>query len=480
VIRFLSGFGNLLLDGLGLLLALLALAAYPLLPFSGSTTATQLFLVGIVLILGIFAGHFASRLALPRITGCILVGCLVSPSLPEMLRGFELFHGAELPVLIAKEQAGSLKLINDLAIGLIALMAGAEIRVGWLRARLKTILGITTLELLLVPAVITGVVLSGGSIPGLPEFPFLVQGVAAGVPAWAIAALAGTIIVANSPTVVVSVLKETGGKGPLSHTVMGVSVVMDAFVILLFTLVVAAITVLSDPALTAADVGEGNAVLARAGGMVMGSIALSLAVGVALGLGLKHYTERSDHRLSWTLVGLALGVAAFGPLIGIKPLFCLLAAGFACENLAGRRSERGSYRLEQALLRVANPVFVMFFVAAGINLDLVALAEYGVLVLVLSGVRLVCVWWCVRTACTLAGAEPVVRRYAWVGMVSQAGVTLALAQLTAGRFPGWGEVLATLIVAMVALHELIGPAAFAWTIRRAGEHSNDRAVGATH
>jgi Kef-type K+ transport system membrane component KefB len=471
VIRFLQSIGNGLMDGIGLLLALAALVVYPLLPFSTSTAATQLFMVGIVLVLGAFAGHIAGRVALPRITGCIFIGCLVSPSLPL------LFPDLNLPTLIAQEQAKSLKLINELAIGMIALMAGAEIRLGWLRERLAAILAITSLEILLVPAVIAGVILAGGHVPGLPEFPFLRDGVAAGVPGWAIAALAGTIIVANSPTVVVSVLKETGGKGPLSHTVMGVSVVMDAFVILLFTLVVAAIGVFTDPTLAERGAGDGNAVLARAGGAVLGSILLSLLVGIALGIGLKHYTEHSDHRLSWTLVGLALGVAAFGPLVGIKPLFCLLAAGFACENLAGRRSDLGSHRVDQALKRVANPVFVMFFVAAGINLDLVALAQYGALVLVLSGVRLVCVWWCVRTAGRLSGAEPVITRYAWVGMVSQAGVTLALAQLTASRFPGWGEVLATLIVAMVALHELIGPAAFAWTIRRAGEARPERAVG---
>lgn len=475
MIRWLSGFGNLMLDGVGLLLALAALAVYPLLPFSDSRVATQLFLVGIVLILGAFAGHFAGRLALPRITGCIFIGCLISPSLPELLPHLN------LPTLIGPEQASSLKLINELAIGLIALMAGAEIRVAWLRARLGAILGITSLEVLIVPAAIAGVILIGGHFPGLPEFPFLRDGVAAGVPAWAIAALAGTIIVANSPMVVVSVLKETGGKGPLSHTVMGVSVVMDAVVILLFTLVVATITVLTDAGTAVSATDDGNAVLARAGGVVIGSILLSLVVGLGLGVGLKYYTEHSDHRLSWTLVGLALGVAAFGPLIGIKPLFCLLAAGFACENLAGRRSELGSHRLDQGLKRVATPVFVMFFVAAGINLDLVALAQYGALVLVLSVVRLVCVWWCVRTACALSGAEPVVRRYAWVGMVSQAGVTLALAQLAASRFPGWGETLATLIVAMVALHELVGPAAFAWTIRRAGEARSDKAVeGGVH
>jgi Kef-type K+ transport system membrane component KefB len=455
--------GRALSDIIGLLLALTALVLYPLLPFSTSLVATQLFLVGIVLVLGAFAGHIAERLSLPRITGCIFIGCLVSPSLVQ------LFTSLPLPTLIKLEQAQSLKLINELAIGMIALMAGAEIRTSWLRQRLKTILTITSLEVLVVPAVIMGVILSAPYIPWVSEFPFIRDGVASGVPAWAIAALAGTIIVANGPTVVVSVLKETGGRGPLSQTVMGVSVIMDTIVIVIFTMLVALITVMTEQGATAVDGAGANVVLAKAGGVVIGNIVLSVVVGLIIGVCLKHYTEYSDHRLSWTLVGLALGVAAFGPLIGIKPLFCLLAAGFACENLTSQRSELGAMRLENALKRVANPVFVLFFVAAGINLDLVALADYWILVLVLSGVRLVCVWSCVRLGGNLSRAEPVVTKYAWVGMVSQAGVTLALAQLTASHFPGWGGILATLIVAMVALHELIGPAGFAWTIRRAGE-----------
>jgi Kef-type K+ transport system membrane component KefB len=462
--------GKGLTDILGLMMGLIALGLYPLLPFAASPVATQLFLVGMVLVLGAFAGHIAERMHLPRITGCIFIGCLVSPSLVQ------LFPAWHLPTLIKTEQAQSLKLINELAIGMIALMAGAEIRTVWLRERLKTILSITTLEILVVPAAIAAVILCAPIIPGLAEIPFVRDGVASGVPAWAIAALAGTIIVANGPTVVVSVLKETGGRGPLSHTVMGVSVIMDTIVIVIFTMMVALITVIGEQGAAAVIGTEGNVVLAKAGGVVIGSIVLSVVVGLSIGIGLKYYTEHSDHRLSWTLVGLALGVAAFGPLIGIKPLFCLLAAGFACENLTSQRSELGAMRLEKALKRVANPVFVLFFVAAGINLDLVALADYWILVLLLSGVRLVCVWSCVRLGGNLSGAEPVVTKYAWVGMVSQAGVTLALAQLTASRFPGWGEILATIIVAMVALHELIGPAAFAWTIRRAGEAASEKEV----
>ena len=54
-------------------------------------------------------------------------------------------------------------------------------------------------------------------------------------------------------------------------------------------------------------------------------------------------------------------------------------------------------------------------------------------------------------------------------MVSQAGVTLALAQIVRVRYPGWGDILATFIVAMVTLHELWVPVALSWALRREGE-----------
>lgn len=454
MIRRLLGFGNGLMDTVGLLLGVTALWIYPLLPGSGSPVASVLFLAGIVLILGAFAGHVAKRVSLPRITGCILVGVAINPTLPEIwpaLQGI---------VLVDKERMQSLTLINDLAIGLIALMAGAEVRMSWLRARFAAIMAITGVSTLVVPGMVMGFLLLAPLIPGVEAIPFMEQAIAQGVPGWAVAALAGVIILANSPTVVVSVIKESRADGPMSQTVMGVSVVMDAIVILLFTVLMAMIAVM----------GSGTeATMGTAVGQVAGSIIISIAVGLVVGVGLMHYTERSDHRLSWTLVGLSLAVATLGPLIHLKPLFCLLAVGFACENLSRQRTELGSHRLESALARVANPVFVMFFVVAGMGLDLGALKHAWVIVLLLSLVRLVSVWWSVRVGSWIGRAEPTMPQYGYVGMLSQAGVTLALVPIVAQRFPGWGAELATIIVAMVAVHQVIGPAAFAWAIRRAGE-----------
>jgi hypothetical protein len=53
--------------------------------------------------------------------------------------------------------------------------------------------------------------------------------------------------------------------------------------------------------------------------------------------------------------------------------------------------------------------------------------------------------------------------------VAQAGVTFGLAALVAGEFEDWGAKVQTLIVAISALHVLIGPVLFRSALARAGE-----------
>jgi hypothetical protein len=88
----------------------------------------------------------------------------------------------------------------------------------------------------------------------------------------------------------------------------------------------------------------------------------------------------------------------------------------------------------------------------------------------------VLVWAGTATGTRLARVEPEVRRYAWYGFLSQAGVTLALATLVARAFPTWGAEIQVIIVAMIALHELIGPIGFQYALRRAGEAGAARVV----
>jgi hypothetical protein len=53
--------------------------------------------------------------------------------------------------------------------------------------------------------------------------------------------------------------------------------------------------------------------------------------------------------------------------------------------------------------------------------------------------------------------------------VSQAGVTLGLTLLVATEFPKWGAAVQTLVVALIALHQLAGPVLFRAALSGAGE-----------
>ena len=59
--------------------------------------------------------------------------------------------------------------------------------------------------------------------------------------------------------------------------------------------------------------------------------------------------------------------------------------------------------------------------------------------------------------------------YVWTGLISQAGITLGLAAAVATEFPTWGTQVQMLLVALIAIDELVGPALFRTGLVRAGE-----------
>ena len=421
--------------------------------------ASQLVLVGMILVIGAFAGRCAEALRLPRLIGYLLAGVALSPSLWELLHLPDLF--------VPRDSLATLDPANDLAVGVIALMAGAEIEAGWLRQHLRRLLLIAGAETLLVPPLLFACVLL------MPGVPFLKPGVY-DLTMVLIAALAAIMLLPNGPTVIITVIKETRASGPLTRMLMGTSVVLDAGVILLFSIVTTLLDLAAGGQMVGALLDAGA--LLQAAGAVIAGLGSSVILGVAIGWGLRRYAEHTEHRLGWLVLGIALAVAALGVHAGIKPLFCLLAAGFAFGNLPSAdpaQLEAARQRLRQTLAHVGMPVFVVFFTAAGLHVDLLALASSWLVVLVLLLLRDGTIIAAVRVGTQLgAGStriEPAVRRSLWIGMVSQAGVTLALAQIVRVRYPGWGETLATLIVAMVTVHELWVPVALSWALKREGE-----------
>lgn len=388
--------------------------------------------IGFMLIAAFAGGKLAARIGLPRITGYLLVGLLVGPFVSGLL---------------TRDMLIAAKAVEGIAVALIALTAGGEIRIDWVRSQLRRLTLITFSELLTVAVGVLAVVMLARSVlPFMPADNLLEAGI--------IAMVFGAIAVANSPTVTIAVIAENQAEGPLTRTVLGVTILKDVCVIILFAV---ALTVAKN-ALGEGDSQSLGLTLAR-------ELGGSIAVGVAFGIGISLFLRYVNRDTPVFILAVCFAIWQTATVLHLETLLVSLTAGFWVENFSRARGED----LIKGIERLSLPVYALFFAAAGAKVDIDALATLWPFALLLSGTRALCVWAGTALGTRLAKAEPVVKRYAWLGFISQAGVTLALSTIVARTFPGWGMEIQAVIIAMIAIHELVGPIGFQFALKRAGE-----------
>lgn len=403
-------------------------------PTEGVIAPRSLLLFGILLLTADTFGALTHEAGFPRLLGYLLAGLALGPTVTGIV-----------PPAVLQDLA----MMKQLAVGLIGLLAGAELKMGDLRHRRRAILWILLLQ---VAAVMTAVWVT---VLLLHRWiPFLAGMTAA--PLLFVALLFAATLAVNSPMVTLAMLTETGARGPLARTTLGVVLVADVLVVLLFTVAFS---------LAQANLGGPNAgastVLVQLLREVLGSICAGLVIGGAVSL----YLRFVRHELVVFAVVAVFATAAAAQALHFELLLSLLVAGFFVENVAPVRAEP----LVETLHTMAVPVFVIFFAIAGAELDLAAFASLSPVVLVLALVRGGAILGASRVGARVGGAEPVVVREVWTGLVSQAGVALGLATIIAERLPVLGRAMQVLIVGVIAVNESVGPVLFRKGLARAGE-----------
>jgi Trk K+ transport system NAD-binding subunit/Kef-type K+ transport system membrane component KefB len=391
-------------------------------------------------------GEFFSRLRLPKITGYLLTGIIAGHFVLDFLTE-DLVH--------------SLLFIDEFSLAFIAFAAGNELYLPEVKGLFKSIgwvtTGLVTTTLILVSLV---VFFLSRSIPFMQDMTLNGR--------IATALMAGAILVARSPSSAIAIVNELRAKGPYTQVILGVTVVMDVVVIILFAL--------------SASVGE--AFLRQAGidfsfiFILLGELLLALLVGFFLYKLLDALLATRLGRLLKIIIILLSGFAVFtlshifrdathellGLELFVEPLLVCVVASFLLNNYGRNRLEFSS------LLHDTGPfIFVAFFTLTGAALELDLLALIWPIALILFGVRLLSVMIGSFVGGTIAGDSMKHNRYKWMGFVTQAGVALGLAKETAVEFPELGNSFATLIIAVVALNEIVGPLFFKFAINRVGE-----------
>ena len=403
-------------------------------PTEGVIAPRSLFLFGILLLAADTFGALAHDLGLPRLVGYLISGLALGPSVTGIV-----------PPGVLQD----LSMMKQLAVGLIALLAGAELRVSDLVMRRRTIAWVLALQTVLVVAVITGVtLLARGWIPFLAQL--------SGVALFSVVLLFATILTVNSPMATLALLTETRATGPVAKSTLSIVLVADVVIILLFSVAFS----LARQGMGHGG-GDGNDALARLLGEVLGSVLAGVIVGAVITLYLR-FVKREFVVFAVVAV---FATAAAAQALHFEVLLSLLIAGFLVENVAPVRAEP----LVESLHLMAVPVFVIFFAMAGAELRVPEFATLLPIVgLVVTG-RGIAIYAAARIGGRLAGAEPVVVDQLWTGLVSQAGVALGLAAIIAERLPVVGAGLETLTVGVIAINQTLGPILFRRGLDRAGE-----------
>jgi len=383
--------------------------------------------LGLILLLALLAGHLVKVVRIPEVTGYILAGIALGPS----VLGW-----------VTAENLVALEVLSEVALGLILFSVGSVFQFSRFRRLGRQFLYLTLTESVLAAVIVTVGVLAVGH-------------------PWQVAALLGAIAIATAPASTLMVVRECDSEGPLTDNLLGIIAVNNLLCISVYTLVAATI-----------DLGSGlgggsifDAVYRAIFPLVWqlaGSAALGYLVGLMLAGWSTQVTETGEILI--LLAGSILFCVGVAHLLDLSPLVASLAVGATMVNLAER-----SRALFDTLSGTDPPFYAIFFVIAGADLDLALVPTMGVVGLVYVFGRAFG-----KFVGAVAGArwldlEKNVQRFLGFGLMAQAGLAVGLTIAIEQRYESFSPIVTTVVLAAVAVFEMVGPISTRFALVQAGE-----------
>lgn len=384
--------------------------------------------VGLILLLALLAGNLVKFIRIPEVTGYILAGIALGPS----VLGW-----------VSYENLAALEVLSEVALGLILFVVGSVFEFSRFRIVGKQILKLTLIESLLA-AFLVGVSM-----------------IAIGQP-WQVALLLGTIAIATAPASTLMVLRECNSSGPLTNTLLGIIAVNNIFCLVGYTLAAALIEVASSFNSSRDFVEIAYTFLFPLVWQIIGSVALGYLVGLLLAAWSTHVTEHGEVQI--LLAGCVLLCVGAALVLDLSTLVASLAVGATMVNLSKR-----SQNMFDTLTRTDPPFYAIFFVIAGAGLDVTLVQSIGLMGVLYVFSRGIGKFFGARWGSRWLGLEHSVQRFLGFGLMSQAGLAVGLVLAIDRRFVEFSPIVSTVVLAAVVVHEMIGPISTRFAVVQSGE-----------
>ena len=384
---------------------------------------TTLFYLALILFSGLIFGRIVKLIKLPNVTGYLIAGLLIGPYCFK---------------LVPIDMITGLDLISEIALAFIAFSIGSEFKLSYLKR-----VGLTPI----IIAIFEGLTAAVLVFAALFLFGFDAK----------IALLLGAIASATAPAATIMVVKQYKAKGPVTETLLSVVALDDAVALIAFGFAMAIVSAMEHP-------GEASVVMSTVTPFweIIGSILLGFVLGVLFTIPLRFF-KKDSNRLIITTGFIFLG-SAIATMLGLSSLLLCMCMSAMLVNVS--KSGESLLKLTD---NVTPPIFLMFFVVSGMELDVSILPQVGLIGIIYVLVRVIGKIAGSSIGAAIMKAPAAVKKYLGFSLVPQAGVAIGLSLIASNKLPGFGQKIRAVVLCATLIYELTGPVITKISLKKAGE-----------
>ena len=386
-----------------------------------------LLLAGIAIGLGFLIGKGTHLMKITGIVGYIAAGIILGPDVLGVIH----------------LSSGEIETMTNVALGFVAFIIGGELTISLLRKMGKGIIAIIIGESIgAFFVVFIGVYFLTNNLP--------------------LSILFAAMAPASAPAGAVAVIHEYKAKGKLTNSILAVVGFDDGLAVLIFAFSIAVVGVILSGVLSVStlvfepikDIG---------GALLIGS-----GVGLIFAVIFKRLIEREEI-IALTITSIFI-TAGLSVMLDVSLILSCMSLGMIVINVYPQDNKP----VFEHIKSISLPIYILFFVIAGINLHLGLLVSIGAIGFVYIICRSLGLIGGSYLAAYSSKADPVIRDNIGLGILSQAGVAIGLSliashKLTELGYPEMGTLIITTVAATSVVFEIIGPLSARFAIMRSGE-----------
>ncbi|RKZ01423.1 MAG: cation:proton antiporter [Candidatus Hydrothermota bacterium] len=382
--------------------------------------------LGIIFLSGFIVFRFITKLRIPSVTGNLLMGIII---------------GQEFLDLVSHQILSASSFISNIVLGLIAFSIGQNFSIESFKRIGKQVIYISVAEAVGAWLTVTFVF---ATILGKPLY---------------VSILFGAIASATAPAATVMVIREYKAKGLFTNTLLGVVAIDDAWCLMIFSISLAIARALSAHA-------GGSVLLFEAALKGIVEIIGAFLLGMASAWVFSKFARfiRTPTELQVYTLGFIFLTVGLAINFGLSILLSAMALGTTIVNISRMRD-----KFFNTLNNIEAPLYLLFFILAGANLEVSALKSIGLIGLTYLFFRVLGKVVGAYIGATLGKAAPKIRKYIGFALVPQAGVALGVALVAKSDFPEVGRIIFNTIITTTVIYELVGPMFTRFALLKAGE-----------